>query len=326
MLHLGGQDAAVVYLETPRRPINIGSVGIHDPSTAPGGFVRYDLDAEMTPRAGADDWKAKHMPKVADLLAHSYFNALLQPMRVVETIRRSLPPMAKPTSSVTRGDVSIVSTRMAPRTRLNAKVSAHRVFAAAPVKLADIRAIKDAVPGATVNDVILAIVDTRSRKPCRRADGGVRGIEGSGTCSLPRTGDQAGIRRETRGTAEEARRQGARHPEGARSMTDKIRDTFEKMAEPAKKATEAMRDAGGRMAESSSTVGLKMLDQAEANTREAFTAMRAAAGAKDLTEVMRIQGDFIREQSSRSMGQAREIGELIMQFGRDAVGAVRGEK
>ncbi len=109
-------------------------------------------------------------------------------------------------------------------------------------------------------------------------------------------------------------------------MTDKIRDTFDKIAEPAKKASEAMRDAGSKMAESSSTVGLKMLDQAETNTREAFQAMRAAASAKDLSEVMKIQGDFIREQGSRSMGQAREIGELIMQFGRDAVGTVRGEK
>lgn len=109
-------------------------------------------------------------------------------------------------------------------------------------------------------------------------------------------------------------------------MTDKIKDTFEKMVDPAKKAGEAMRDAGTKMAESGSTVGLKMLDQAENNAREAFTAMRAAAGAKDLSEVMKIQGDFIREQGSRSMGQAREIGELIMQFGRDAVGTMRGEK
>ena len=109
-------------------------------------------------------------------------------------------------------------------------------------------------------------------------------------------------------------------------MTDKIRDTFEKMADPVKKAGEAIRDAGSKMTESSSTVGLKMLDQAETNTREAFQAMRAAAGAKDLSEVMKIQGDFIREQGSRSMGQAREIGELIMQFGRDAVGTMRGDK
>jgi hypothetical protein len=47
--------------------------------------------------------------------------------------------------------------------------------------------------------------------------------------------------------------------------------------------------------------------------------MRAAAAAKDLSEVMKIQGEFLREQGSRSMTNAREIGELIMQFGREAV-------
>jgi hypothetical protein len=54
--------------------------------------------------------------------------------------------------------------------------------------------------------------------------------------------------------------------------------------------------------------------------------MRAAASAKDLSEVMKIQGDFLRDQGSRSMSQAREIGELIMQFGRDAVAPLRGDK
>lgn len=103
-------------------------------------------------------------------------------------------------------------------------------------------------------------------------------------------------------------------------MTDKMREAFtEKLVDPARKAGEALADGGA-------TVGLKLLDQAEANTREAFAAMRAAAGAKDLSEVMKIQGEFLREQGSRSMGQAREIGEVILQFGRDAVGAVKGDK
>ena len=41
---------------------------------------------------------------------------------------------------------------------------------------------------------------------------------------------------------------------------------------------------------------------------------------------MRIQTDFLREQGNRSMAQAREIGEMIVQFGRDAVGVARGQK
>jgi phasin family protein len=109
--------------------------------------------------------------------------------------------------------------------------------------------------------------------------------------------------------------------------TDKVKNRInEKIVEPAKKAGEAMRASGAKMAEGGSTVSVKMIDQAEANAREAFAAMRAAASAKDLSEVMKIQGDFLRDQGSRSMSQAREIGELIMQFGRDAVAPLRGDK
>ena len=84
-------------------------------------------------------------------------------------------------------------------------------------------------------------------------------------------------------------------------------------------AADTMRQAGGRILGSGSAIGAKVIDQAEQNAREAFGAMRAAAEAKDLSEVMRIQADFLREQGNRSMTQAREIGELILQFGRDAV-------
>ena len=41
MQQLSGQDASFVYLETPHTPMHIGSVGIYDPSTAPGGMVRF---------------------------------------------------------------------------------------------------------------------------------------------------------------------------------------------------------------------------------------------------------------------------------------------
>lgn len=108
---------------------------------------------------------------------------------------------------------------------------------------------------------------------------------------------------------------------------DKMKAGFnEKIVDPVRKAGEAMRASGARIAEGGSTVGTKMIDQAETNARQAFAAMRAAAGAKDLSEVMKIQGDFLRDQGSRSMTQAREIGELIMQFGRDAVAPLRGDQ
>lgn len=103
------------------------------------------------------------------------------------------------------------------------------------------------------------------------------------------------------------------------------RETFEeKVAEPARKAGAAMKASGEKVAAGNKTIGLRMIDQAEQNAREAFAAMRAAAGAGSISDVAKIQGDYLREQSQRNMTQAREIGELIMQFGRDAVAPLRG--
>lgn len=279
MQQLSAQDASFVYLETPHTPMHIGSVGIYDPSTAPGGFVRFkdilrfiasrlqgarsfrqrlvrvpfdvdhpywiedpefdlefhvrhialpkpgdwrqlciqvarlharpldlskplweftvvegldnipglppgcfalvskvhhaaidgmsgvemsaavhDLDPAMAEPNKPDTWQPENMPRVADLLTRSYFNNLLQPMRIAETIGRSLPGMAKLAVQAGKGDVSLKNTRTAPKTRFNGKVSAHRVWDAVPFKLAEVRAVKDTVPGATVNDVILTVV------------------------------------------------------------------------------------------------------------------------------------------------------------------------
>lgn len=110
-----------------------------------------------------------------------------------------------------------------------------------------------------------------------------------------------------------------------RQGAEKARDAFQDhVVDPAKRAGEALKASGQKIAEGGSQIGTKLIDQAEQNTREAFAAMRAAAGAKDASEVMRIQGEYLREQGQRSMAQAREVGELIMQFGRDAVGTLRG--
>lgn len=86
-----------------------------------------------------------------------------------------------------------------------------------------------------------------------------------------------------------------------------------------KKMGEAMQESGKAAIGGGSTISARLIDQAETNARQAFAAMREAAKADDLNEVMRIQSDYMRDQAQRSVDQAREIGELIMQFGRDAI-------
>lgn len=92
----------------------------------------------------------------------------------------------------------------------------------------------------------------------------------------------------------------------------------------AREAGDRMKQGGQQIAQGGQDLGLKLLDQAETNTREAFKAMRDAAQAKDVSEVMKIQGDYLREAGSRSVTQAREIGELIASFGRQAMGQFTG--
>ena len=41
MQQLSGLDASFLYLETPNAPMHIGSLGIYDQSTAPGGIVTF---------------------------------------------------------------------------------------------------------------------------------------------------------------------------------------------------------------------------------------------------------------------------------------------
>jgi phasin family protein len=96
-----------------------------------------------------------------------------------------------------------------------------------------------------------------------------------------------------------------------------------RVAETARRVGRSLRASGQTLAEGNAEIGLKMIDQAEQNVQKAFAAMRAAAKAKDLPEVMKIQADFVREQGERSMAQARQIGEMIVQVGRDSVTTLR---
>ena len=87
-------------------------------------------------------------------------------------------------------------------------------------------------------------------------------------------------------------------------------------------ATNAAQDA----MEQGNAVRLRLIDQAEATTRDTFAALRAAAQAKDVGEVMKIQSDYLRAQTERNMQNAREMGELILRFGREATAPFTGNK
>lgn len=99
----------------------------------------------------------------------------------------------------------------------------------------------------------------------------------------------------------------------------------DKIAEPVKKAGMAIRESAERAVKRTASLNSKVIDHAEANTREAFTAMRATAEAKSVADIAKIQTKFVREQSERSVAQVKEIGEMIAKFGRDTFDQMRGK-
>ena len=41
MEQLSGQDASFLYAETPHAPLHVGTIGIYDQSSVPGGTLRF---------------------------------------------------------------------------------------------------------------------------------------------------------------------------------------------------------------------------------------------------------------------------------------------
>jgi hypothetical protein len=80
-----------------------------------------------------------------------------------------------------------------------------------------------------------------------------------------------------------------------------------------------------RVPEAGADVSPKLLVEVEEPTLQAFVAMRAAR-AGSTVDVMTVRPDFIREQSSRSMSQVRETGDLIVGFGHEAMASLIGNK
>ena len=80
----------------------------------------------------------------------------------------TVPGFAQAYPRLRKGELHRVAS--IPRTRFNGKISPHRVFQAVHFPLEDIKRIKNAVPGATVNDVAITICGGALRKYLQSKD------------------------------------------------------------------------------------------------------------------------------------------------------------
>ncbi|WP_435202593.1 wax ester/triacylglycerol synthase family O-acyltransferase [Qipengyuania sp. 902] len=124
----------------------------------------HTLDPNEPPPNSPDDWQPEKVPNPVELLGKSYFNAITNPMKQLEVAAKAAPGLAKALKGMVAKEFDLSREMIAPKTRFNRKISGHRVVEGRSVPLADIKMIRQAVDGAKVNDVFLAIVGGAMRK------------------------------------------------------------------------------------------------------------------------------------------------------------------
>ena len=118
----------------------------------------HTLDANTPPPNEPDTWKGEDPPNFAELLAKSWINNLANPMRQLDVAAKALPGVAKAIKGLISKDFKIHGEMIAPRSRFNTVLSPNRVVEGRSIPLAEIKAIRTAVPGAKVNDVFLTVI------------------------------------------------------------------------------------------------------------------------------------------------------------------------
>ncbi|MCZ6658155.1 MAG: wax ester/triacylglycerol synthase family O-acyltransferase [Gammaproteobacteria bacterium] len=115
-----------------------------------------DLTPEMTPvNAPKEPWRPDPMPTDTELLLRTWGNNLQRPTQMAELLAQTLPA-TQALSRTSRAELPSAQTPV-PVTRFNRPVTAHRVIGFERFRLDEVRAMKNEVEGATVNDVALSI-------------------------------------------------------------------------------------------------------------------------------------------------------------------------
>jgi diacylglycerol O-acyltransferase / wax synthase len=122
----------------------------------------HDVEADPLDKPVAQPWKGEREPAAIELIMRSHFNNLTQPARLLETMQRSMPGMMRLGAGL--GTQKIKPVGVVPRTRFNGKITGHRVNDGRSFAINDVKAIKNAVPGATINDAVLTLIGGALRR------------------------------------------------------------------------------------------------------------------------------------------------------------------
>ncbi len=117
----------------------------------------HELHPDTPPTPPDSEWRPDTMPSSQRLLAQAAVNNTLRPMHFARVMGRTIPAVGRMQRQM-RGNPRNSPLLPVPRTRWSGPVSAHRVIDGCRFSLDDMRRMKRAAEGATINDVVLTVV------------------------------------------------------------------------------------------------------------------------------------------------------------------------
>ena len=116
-----------------------------------------DIDNKGTPAVPLNMSKLRRSPNpgMIDMALRAAWHTIRSPIGMTDAVMRALPSvyhMAQNALSSQKDDK-----RHVPETRFNGSVSPQKMFDARAFRLEDLKAVREAVPDCTINDVVLAI-------------------------------------------------------------------------------------------------------------------------------------------------------------------------
>lgn len=121
-------------------------------------------EAAAAARMPTEPWEPEEAPDQRKLMLRAIGANWSSPMKLGEALIRAVPAMTENRKRVKSGEVVKPTKNKAPKTRFNSTVTPHKVMEGRSFAFAEIKRIKDAIPGATVNDVVVAVVGGALRR------------------------------------------------------------------------------------------------------------------------------------------------------------------
>ena len=104
----------------------------------------------------------------------------------------------------------------------------------------------------------------------------------------------------------------------AESSFKQARDAFEKLLANAEAAAGSIEERGASMRAGAKDIGARAFAFAETNVQASLNYAQSLVHAKDLTEVMRLHGDYVQAQMKTLAEQTSEMSQLVSRTAMDA--------